>query len=357
VRRDDRDVVALHFLDIALGVVPVVTAASGLEAVGALIENSLIEAANEEFRPAMATYNHARGGDPFVRAPHWQELSRRIGASLPPLSPSAQVVIVPGSRLSDLPLHLCPVADNRPMGVAYSCCYAPNLAVIQAIHERRSRSGREAAWRPSRCGVVTSWKAGDREETKRVLIDGARRFTRAIEVTGRTVMEIAGPSATPESFLLMAHSVDLLRIACHGIGKPDQGLHGFLLGDGDVVSPGLTDYVLSDEGKRFILEWDEIKGSTAPLVFSCSCSSGSASYKSGGERLSLDRTLLLAGTDAYVAPFWDVNAEEAQTAIDAIILSYISDPSCTLGEALRRYLAAQPLSHTNAALALFGDFQ
>jgi hypothetical protein len=322
-----------------------------------VIENSLIETANEEFRPTMETYNYARGGDPFARVPHWQELSRRIGASLPSLPLGTQVVIVPSSRLSDLPLHLCPVADNQPLVVAHPCCYVPNLVVLQAIRERRSRSGREAAWRPSRCGAVTSWKAGDLEEIKRVLIDGARRFIREMEAAGRTVTEAVGPAATPDSFLSMARSVDLLRIACHGIGKPDEGRHGFLLGDGDTVSPGLTDYVLSEEGKRFILEWDEIEGLTAPLVFSCSCSSGSSSYKSGGERLSLDRTLLLAGTDAYVAPFWDIMAEEAQAAIDAIILSYISDPSCTLGETLRRYLAAQTLSHTSAALALFGDFQ
>jgi tetratricopeptide (TPR) repeat protein len=356
LRKADQDVVALHFLDIAVGIVPVVTAASGLEAVGSLIENSLIEAANEEFRSAMEGYNHARGGDPFARVPHWQELSCRIGASLPSLPPNTQLVIVPGSRLSDLPLHLCPVADNQPMAVVHSCCYIPNLAVLQAIRERRGRSGREATWRPSHCGAVTSWKAGDLEEAKRVLIDGTRRFVREMEATGRTVTEMVGPAATPDSFLSLARSVDLLRIACHGIGKPDEGRHGFLLGDGDVVSPGLTDYVLSEEGKRFVLEWDEIEGPTAPLVLSCSCSSGSSSYKSGGERVSLDRTLLLAGTDAYVAPFWDIMAEEAQAAIDAIVLSYINDPSCTLGETLRRYLAGQTLSHTSAALALFGDF-
>jgi len=71
----------------------------------------------------------------------------------------------------------------------------------------------------------------------------------------------------------------------------------------------------------------------------------------------LDRALLSAGTEAYVAPFWDVTAEEAQTAIDDIIVNYINQPNQTLGETLQEYLESQPLSYITASLALFGDLQ
>lgn len=245
------------------------------------------------------------GGNPLARSERWNAFAGALGAALGErVRPGDHVVFSLGYVLDGLPLHVVPTPDG-PLGRRVSCSYIASLYQLAGIRARAKQMSRQ----PERAGVVSVWRTRDLDRTRQAFENGALEFARLLRDHGFAVETLTGSAGTVAATADLLSRVDILFLACHGVGGSD-GRHGFLLAGEGQLPPMFVRQPPPPGAPRFLLSWDELPEATAPLVVSAACASSSGSMSPGGERVSLDRALLAAGTRTFVGPLWDVSVED-----------------------------------------------
>jgi CHAT domain-containing protein len=150
------------------------------------------------------------------------------------------------------------------------------------------------------------------------------RFRAVLQAHSLSLEQLTGTDATAERVAALFAQADLLLLSCHGQGQPGYGRHGVLLAHDGQLPPVLMGKTPDSPGFDFLLSWDEISPPTPEVLVSAACSSGSASFGPGGERVSLDRSLLAAGTRLFFGPLWDVDLADAHTLAISLVERYLA---------------------------------
>lgn len=293
------------------------------------------------------------GGDPLARSERWNAFAGALGAALGErVRPGDHVVFCIGYMLDGLPLHVVPVPEG-PLGRQVSCSYITSLYQLAGIRAR----GRRLPRRPERAGVVSVWRTRDLDRTRKAFESGALEFAGLLRDHGLAVETLTGSAGTVAATADLLNRVDIMFLACHGIGGSD-GRHAFLLAGEGQLPPMFVRQPPPPGAPRFLLSWDELPAATAPFVVSAACASSSGSMSSGAERVSLDRALFAAGTRTFVGPLWDV-AVESTTAFSVDLMRRVLDGR-TWAEAWRQavdYCAASAAPASWQSFILIGDWR
>jgi tetratricopeptide (TPR) repeat protein len=255
------------------------------------------------------------GTDPLAKSERWSVLAAEIGRELSKHVDDRQTILfTPGPAFAGIPLHAVSTSAGQ-LCLYVPFAYAASLVQLAGLKQRRA--AREE--RIQRAGVLSVPRVNDRDETKSAFASGATDFRTALERYGVAVSEFSEEEGTSDRFRELCSSVDLLYIACHGLAQPGYGIHAFLLAHRGQLPPMLVQTAESDDlTDAFLVSWDEIGAQTPPHVISAACSSGSASFAPGGERVALDRAFLAGTTHLFFGPLWDVSVREAQELVTAV---------------------------------------
>ncbi|MEN0130841.1 MAG: hypothetical protein AAGC49_15495 [Brevundimonas sp.] len=248
------------------------------------------------------TLRSAADGDPLAASPLWQAWSQDVGRALEPVvADAATVLLLQVEPLHGLPMHMVPV-HAEPLCVSAPCSYASSLLQVAGLRRREPGSPL-----PGRSAVVAVPRAGDKPAIKALFKAAGALWSAALGTDHADPIELTGAAADRAAVLALMESAELLLLACHGQSQPGYGRHGLLLAHDGQLPPVLMGSASSASGRRFLLPWDELTGSTPAVVMSAACSSGSSTFAAGGERLSIDRALVEGGTNLFFGPMWDVS--------------------------------------------------
>jgi hypothetical protein len=242
----------------------------------------------------------------------WSILNQRLGAALKPLLGGIEAVLFTGVAAVGLPLHLVAVGDVELI-LLLPCSSAASLLQVAGLQARRVVPARTL-----RAGIATTPSVLDTPTARAAFADGAEKVRAAIARHTSEITVAVGADATPDAVRQILQTVDLGVLSCHGLADPDYGSHALLLAAEGRLPPRLVART-SVEGRRYLLAWDAIEGPTPAVVVSAACSSSSANTVQGGERVSLDRALLAAGTQLFAGPLWDVAIDDSHALAAALI--------------------------------------
>lgn len=244
-------------------------------------------------------------GDPLAVSDRWNAFACALGAALSDrLVLGEHVLFVLGYVLDGLPLHVVETGEG-PLCQRFSCSYAASLFQLAGVRRRRPRHDP-----PQTAGVVSVWRVRDTARTAAAFRTAGIAFAELLQSHGVDVETLVGRDGSVDVVRDLLGRVDLLYLSCHGVGGSD-GRHAFLLAGAGQLPPMLVRPRRAPGGPDFLLDWHELGEPTAPIVVSAACSSSSGSMSFGGERVSLDRTLLASGTRTFIGPLWDVDVEAA----------------------------------------------
>ena len=239
----------------------------------------------------------------------WKDLLTQLGAAIDArLPPGALVAILPGRRMTNLPLHLTPLPDERgELVLNHPVIFAPNLALLlDAPSPRPAESGQDAL-------VVAVAKHNDSREFRGRLAVSARRITSDLGGV-RRARHLSGRRATRDHVLASLATTDTLFLLCHGARIGRRRGYGIYLSDGLDLPPAVAvDVEDAPEVSRFALTWDELASleRTPSLIVSLACSSARTLVGSGGVRTGPEAAAFARDTRAVIAPLWNVEQTAA----------------------------------------------
>ncbi len=235
--------------------------------------------------------------DPSMQ--HWWQLAQALADAIRPhLTDGAELIVLPGRRLSAAPLHLAgwperPLLASRPVSVC------PNLRVLL---------GRTPPIRTRLTGIVAVPKLGDRIE-----------FVTALKSTSGDIATLAAPAtvladtaADIAAVLALSSQADEILFACHGVSSagPKQGA-GICVAAHGLLPPNPLPIEDDSTLQDFTLSWSSIiRIASGPrVVVSIACSSGRILIGPGGTRLGLEQGFISGGGSAIVSPLWNVDQQ------------------------------------------------
>jgi tetratricopeptide (TPR) repeat protein len=274
--------------------------------------------------------------DPLAGFAEWEDFAARLRSAVKPfVRPGAHLCLIPGA-LSVMPLQYVFGADH-PLS------YAPSLVAASSLRFRHMQLSPEGVpWRPKNLYDFVVWKAGEPEENVDEFKEGAAALQKAIEPFGCTYDASVGIQATrQELFDALTHK-DSMRLSCHGRGDARNSRFDLLVACQGQLPPGHPTLLSGAFSEPFLVSWQELSKlqSTPPIVFSTACASGLTASVRGGERIGLERSLLRAGTFAYVAPQWKVPISAIQPFVNRVIVEYLRTPERTLAQTVFDVTAA-----------------
>jgi hypothetical protein len=287
----------------------------------------------------LARASPARIRDPLADLNGWETFAAPLRAAVKSLVPSGwHLCLIPGA-LSGMPLQYV-------FGSDYPLSYAPSLAAASVLRRMRLALGSQSfEWRPRDLHDFVVWKAGEREENVGAFQQSAAALRAGAEACGCAYQGTVGIQATREALFEALTKRDCVRLSCHGSGDSLNLRFNLLVAWKGLLPPGHPAVLGGKLGERFLVGWRELSRlpSASPLVFSAACASGLTASVRGGERVGLERSLLRAGTVAYVAPQWPVQIATIQPLVNRVIVAYLRAPG--------RALADIVFEETNAAIS------
>jgi tetratricopeptide (TPR) repeat protein len=270
---------------------------------------------------AAITKRGVPGGDPLPLSAAWTEFSRRLGELIEPmLAGLDMVVFLPGPPLSGLPLHTIPISEE-PLCRKAPFAYSANLIQLLGI------SGKAPIVESIKPGLVSVPRSHDTPYAIDALQYGRSRFIGAFERLKIPVEEACEIQAALHRIEEVFEWSNIALLSCHGQGQPGVGKHGLLIAHDGQLPPLLGDTTPGSPGSDFLWSWDEIAPPVPDVVLSAACSSGSASFGIGGERVSLDRSFIASGTRFFAGPLWDVDIRDAQTLMVGLLEKHLTGES------------------------------
>ena len=286
----------------------------------------------------------------------WQGFAGRLRESVARVVPvGSHLVIIPGA------LSVAPLQDV--FARQYSISYAPSLRAAAALHRRRlGMNGGGPQWRPRGIHDFVIWKADESPSNIALFKGAAEGLREAVQAMGCAYAASIGTDATRASLREALAGSEALRLSCHGRADPRSLRFDLLVAADGFLPPGHPTVLAEQLGERFLVGWQELSTleKAPPVVFSAACGSGLASTVAGGERVGLERSLLRAGTLAYVAPQWPVPIADIQPMMNKIIFAYLANPRLDLSRVVSKVAAdsiAEGMSERVAlSVAVHGDW-
>jgi hypothetical protein len=153
---------------------------------------------------------------------------------------------------------------------------------------------------------------------------------------------------------------DVTKVLCHGYVQSNTHDVAWLIGDGRGLPASAL--VTSDNSgsAAFRFGWRDAGKlkHAASAVFSAACSSGFSHIAGVGDRLGLMAGLQSAGTRSFVAPRWDIVAEDVLPILDDALERFCKDGE--LAKSVADACAAAPLDTPDWvrwAIAIEGDWR
>ncbi|MBV1855149.1 CHAT domain-containing protein [Catellatospora tritici] len=259
-------------------------------------------------------------GDPFD-LPAWQELRRQILSGLDGVLSGGEHVVIMQLNLGK------PVCWHAAIGERYSCSYAASWSTILELLERPEPP------RLSRAAAVEVSRFGDSDETAGAMARSTSRVTRMLDSAGITVAALSGVAAELAEVQDLLQRSELAVVQCHGYVEAGSRTVGLVLAaDGQLPLRGPS---TSPDVAKHVVSWQRMQSwSAAPRVLLLSACSTAHTYVARFDQpLSIYAALRHAGTQAVVAPQWDLPIE-AIPIIEDVLARYLAGAS--LGEALRQ---------------------
>jgi hypothetical protein len=324
------------------------------------LDRDLLSRATSEFRYAVETYNPSSNNNPLAHLPNWSEFSALLASALRrTVATGSHICVVPNRGLSLLPIHCCSQsAGDPPLISDYTFSYVPSIFVAARLRERLGKT-RVPGWRPTHFGNFVVWQAGDYSQVIGSFSNHSTTINRAAK--GCDIQQAVGIHANLKSLEGLLAGAELLHLCCHGVVGFNTGTHRLLISDGKTLPPSDRRALVNPYNDPFFLDWDEIKTDSSPaIVISCSCSSGTTSVKTGGERIGFERSLFQRGTSSFIAPLWDVSVFDIHPLVENVVSDYFSSTDLELSQAVQRAIlgaleSGRPL-HVVGALTLMGDW-
>ncbi len=237
----------------------------------------------------------------------------------------------------------------------------PSLGTLLALRARRRNLPGGLAYLPKRMADFAVWQEGDPDEVVAAL-QGTEEDGRRIAANHNIDYSIAlGRNATTPALLATLQQADVVRLACHGRIDPiSRTFELMVAADGELPPKTLIEeQVDAARSHRIEQRVLAVLPRIAPYLFSSACCSGAALFSEGGERIGLERALLLGGSVAVCAPQWDVHAEEMRDQLATVLDMWLANEGAGLDVVVAQAAAIGAHHEIRAsiarALAVFGD--
>lgn len=296
-----------------------------------------VRATADEFRFKVGIFNPAEDTNLFSELSLWSDLTGEFASEIRELvRPGSHLCIIPSYTFSRLPIHLAVSGnDDRPLLMDYTFSYSPSLFITARLRERGLRRSSANQGRLRKLSDFTVWQIGDRKSVIDLFQHESDKFLALGERHGCEVRSVRGTEATAKAFSDLLSWSDCFRISCHGIADPIDGKHRFLVSDGMNLPPTDLRALESETSEPLFLDWDEIDSpASPPVVLSCACSSGAVSIGRGAERIGFERVLFRLGTNAFIAPLWDVPVADIQPMLNRTLDIYLEKQEFSIAQAL-----------------------
>jgi hypothetical protein len=264
----------------------------------------------ERIRGRLDGWHPRRKGDPFG-LPEWVALESWFRDALRDVEAGDHVVVIDHPEHAGIPWHAI-----RECG--WTTSFAPGWSSLLTL-----RRGHPSGL--SSIGVVVV--PADEDSASVVdALDGARDAIRRLgRRTGRTVLSCEGANADGPAVEKLLNSVDVAVLLCHGFAAPGEQEVALMLSSAGALPT--THAVAAGSVARRAHRWswrEAARLTRAPgLVISAACSSGTSHLAGLGERLGLYGSLRLRGTEAVLAPQWDVVAADARDFVTACLEAHL----------------------------------
>lgn len=283
----------------------------------------------------------------------WRELADDLRNAFPAMAGQSPLIVVPGP-LASSPFSIV-FGSERPLS------FAPSIGLLLALRERRRGLPDGLSWRPRSIFDFAVWRVGDKPALAASLEQAVSEGAEAAGKRGYLHEAKIGAKADEAALLAGLSWADVTRIACHGRILPNAEAVDLLVAADGFLPPVAVAALEDEKGEAHVLGWQklaELKDASS-VAFSSACDSGAAILHAGGERLGLERPLLAAGANVFVAPQWPVPAVAIQRFMSIVLTGYMSEPTRSLARTLfeaRAETAAAGLSPLAVeAVAVFGD--
>ncbi len=167
-------------------------------------------------------------------------------------------------------------------------------------------------------GVAMVPEARDSSEIESAMRASADRTKTFARAAGIDYLEASGLACNRERFSQLMGEARLVKVLCHGYVQSSTRDVAWLLGDGRGLPVAIAVATESHLAAAHRFSWRDasILKRTPDVVFSAACSSGFSHLAGVGERLGLMTGLRSGGTRSFVAPRWDVVAEDVLPVLD-----------------------------------------
>ena len=303
--------------------------------------------AADTFIEVMDTTNPAAPEAADGRLTLWRALMAELGAAIAPhLTDGALVAVLPGRRMSNLPLHLMTLPEGRgELLLSHPVVFAANLALLIELPSQRSQSAPHVPPAHSRMVVVCA-KDRDSRAFRLRLAKLARRIAR--HGPSEADLRLSGYRATPQRVLASIKSADTLILLCHGADIGRRKGFGLYLSDGLDLPPALAiDIDVAPDIGRFALAWDDFSSveRTPRLIVSLACSSARTVLAPGGVRIGPEAAAFSKGTEAIIAPLWNVDQQAALAWVERFDMASDVKSAVPVWEAYRQACIDIRVSH------------
>ncbi|WP_425079048.1 CHAT domain-containing protein [Ruegeria denitrificans] len=204
---------------------------------------------------------------------------------------------------------ICGPADptflSLALGEHNSVSIAPSLSSALRLDERSRGFPREL-----RLADFSVWRAGDRDDivAKQISVGEALERTSSSEPNVKAYVHKIGREASASDLAQCLQASDVCRITAHGYLDAQSGYFNLLVSSKGGLPPSAVAMMGDKARKNYSFEFSgsTTLSSSASIVVTSSCEGGSVLTALGWERLGLERSLFLSGTNCLVAPLWEM---------------------------------------------------
>jgi tetratricopeptide (TPR) repeat protein len=302
--------------------------------------------AGEALKWNLSTWTRKRRGEPFDME-EWtaaKEWLLREGGSY--LQPGDHLVVIGHKSSNDIPWHVATAGR-------WTCSYASGWLSLLALPRESRQTSRQIK-------VALIPEALDSDQVIAALRASAHR-TKSFAASRNLGFHMkSGPECDFHAFSSMLSEADVAKVLCHGYVHSKTRDVAWLISDGRGLPASAMVTSDSSASAAFRFGWRDAGGlhHAATAVFSAACSSGFSHIAGVGDQLGLMAGLQSAGTRSFIAPRWDIVAEDVLPILDDGLERFCRDGH--LAESVAEACAAAPQGTPDWvrwAIAIEGDWR
>lgn len=295
----------------------------------------------------ISNWHAGRRGDPF-EMPGWHDLSAWMTNLISEhLTPGDHLLIIPHRDWGQLPWHV--IAGRSGLTSSYEPSWT---AALSSVSEAPPR------YRQWREGVAVVPRIADPP----AVTESMHRFVNAVRQRATNPIVCAGVDCDRAALDELLESVDMAAVLCHGFTSADDSTIAFMIAAGGVLPLAHSVAANSTVGRRHRFGWrDSARLARAPKVlFSTACSTAATYVVGAGDHVGFYNALRPLGLRTYIAPQWDVVAEDTLSVVARAMKLFAGGGSglaACLSKASDEAIAAGIPEWSARSLTLNGDWR